>query len=128
MKVIMKTTTKIFSLLTLLPAILISGCSQSSSSSSSGSGSSALLEKVIYSGDLELSKKTPVQITVGETNNCTFSTMALPGDILNLDVAIETKGSTAAPNHISVTTRVGQQFTLQLGNITYGYTAKLKAE
>jgi hypothetical protein len=83
-------------------------------------------EQTVYSGDLELSKVAPVQVTIEETNTCTITTMALAGGVLNLDIAIEPKGGTAT--HTSVTTHDGQQFTIHAGNTAATYTAKLKKE
>ena len=107
-----------------------SGCSKSpgNSSTATTSTSPAAQEKIVYLGDLELSKKSAVTVAVEETNECTITTMVLPGGNLNLDIAVETKGAATSPPHINVPTRVGQEFTFPVGNLTVGYTAKLKAE
>ncbi len=127
----MKTVKTTLLNLAILAAVAMLGCSKSPNGSSSVTNSTAsasVQEKIIYSGELELSKYTPVHVTIEETNDCTISTMVLPGGNLNLDIAVETKGSSQPPSHISVATRSGQQFTFQIGNVTVGYTAKLKAE
>jgi hypothetical protein len=109
--------------------LLLAGCNQQSGGSappSPGTATAPAAEKMVYAGELELSKSAPVQMTVEDTNECTVTTMVLPGGTLNLDIAITPKGG--ATTHASVTTRNGQQFTFQVGNTTVGYTAKLKAE
>jgi hypothetical protein len=109
----------------------IFGCSKSPGDSAPtppSTASAAPAEKIIYLGELEFSKFTPVHVTIEETNDCTISTMVLPGGSLNLDIVVETKSSSQPPPHISVSTRAGQQFTFQIGNVTVGYTAKLKVE
>jgi hypothetical protein len=108
-------------------ALALTGCNQKPGGSSPSAPSTATApaaEKMIYIGDLELSKVSPVLVTVEETNECSITTMVLPGGTLNLDIAITPKGGTTT--HASVTTRSGQQFTFQIGNTTVGYTAKLK--
>jgi outer membrane lipoprotein SlyB len=112
---------------TIFFALAIAGCNKNSGGaapSAPPSTSAATQEKTVYLGELELSKITPVQVTIEETNVCTITTMALPGGILNLDFAIEPKGG--AVSHASVTTHDGQQFNVQVGGTTVSYTAKLK--
>lgn len=113
----------------IFSALALVGCDQKpggSSPSAPAAANTPAAEKMIYVGDLELSKIAPVKVIVEETNECTFTTMVLPGGTMNLDIAITPKGG--ATTHASVTTRSGQQFTFQIGNTTVGYTAKLKAE
>ncbi len=117
--------------LAFLAVVGMVGCSKAPGGSSSTpppTASASVPEKIIYSGELELSKYTPVRVTIEETNDCTISTMVLPGGNLSLDIAVETKGSGLPASHISVSTRAGQQFTFQIGNVTVGYMAKLKTE
>ena len=114
-----------------LLAVGISGCSKSPDGSApvtTPTATASAPAKNFYAGELELSKNMPVHVTVDETNDCTITTMALPGGILNLDIAVETKGASAPAPHISVTTHVGQQFNFQVGKVNVSCTAKLKAE
>ena len=126
----MKTKNFFASSLTILLSLEILGCSKPAGTPPSAptTPTVAALERSVYGGDLELSKNSPVSVTLDETNSCTITTMVLPGGILNLDLAVETKGATGAVPHTSVTTHVGQQFSFSAGSTTYSYTAKLKAE
>lgn len=112
-------------------AIGILGCSKSPNGSATvtpATSTAAAPEKNIYAGEVELSKNVPISVTIAETNVCTITTMALPGGILNLDIAVDTKGANVAAIHTSVTTHVGQQFSFPVGNSTVTCTAKLKVE
>ena len=127
----MKTKNLIGLNLAALLAFGIFGCSKSPNGSAPSAPPTAAASapaKTFYAGDLELSARTPVSVTLAETNVATITTMALPGGILNLDISVETKGAAGAPVRTSVTTHVGQQFSFPAGDTMVSYTAKLKAE
>jgi hypothetical protein len=110
--------------------LALAGCDQNSGSSrttaATSSTSAPAKDRMIYLGEVELSKHWPVRLTVEETNVLSITTLEMPAGALNLDIAIEAKNGPTT--HANVTTRNGQQFTMQVGNITVGCVAKLKLE